>query len=45
MVCIFCKFFVLSSFVFSLQYLCHKKPQNKSTYNWHFGKCSGSNFV
>ena len=49
MVCIFCDIHinnnVLSSFVFSLQYLCHTKPQNKSTYNWHFGKCSGSNFV
>ncbi|KAK2154032.1 hypothetical protein NP493_2233g00012 [Ridgeia piscesae] len=42
MVCIFCDIHinnnVLSSFVFSLQYLCQKKPQNKSTYNWHFGK-------
>ncbi|KAK2179716.1 hypothetical protein NP493_476g03012 [Ridgeia piscesae] len=41
MVCIFCDIHiknVLSSFVFSLQYLCHKKPQNKSTYNWLFRK-------
>ncbi|KAK2172468.1 hypothetical protein NP493_961g01002 [Ridgeia piscesae] len=38
MVCIFCDIHInnnfLSSFVFSLQYLCQKKPQNKSTYNW-----------
>ncbi|KAK2154458.1 hypothetical protein NP493_2183g00007 [Ridgeia piscesae] len=24
---------------------CHKKPQNKSTYNWHITQCSGCNFV
>ena len=50
MVCIFCDIhinnIVLSSFVFSLQYLHHKKlKQNKSTCNWHFGKCPGYNFV
>ncbi|KAK2180399.1 hypothetical protein NP493_445g04032 [Ridgeia piscesae] len=42
MVCIFCENNinnnVLSAFVFSLQYLCHKKPHNKSTYNWDFGE-------
>ena len=44
MVCIFCDIhinnIVLSSFVFSLEYLHHKKlKQNKSTCNWHFVKC------